>query len=302
MSFHRLPLSLLLLLLLLLLALLPPSYSQVCQRFCGDIPLRYPFGGGPGCGDPRFTKYVSCNQRQLIFTTHTGSYVVTNIDYPNAIIYILDPTMSTCLCAQPSKGFSLDWDAPFSFDDSSVFALLDCSLDSSPIYKGAVGGNTSNVPQCANSGTALCSSLYTCQPISQLDVPISTCCVYVPVDLGPAFEMDLEKLQCKAYTAVYSFEGDPEAWKYGVALKYKFNVKNDYPQYCGNCEKSNGACAYTGIYNSFVCNCPSGVNTTTDCYFQASWNHGSMSKACKKISSIPFPQRIVVTPWGERDG
>lgn len=285
---------------LVLLTFLPPSLSQVCQRFCGDTPLRYPFGGGPGCGDPRFTKYISCNQRQLTYTTHTGSYLVTNIDYPNAILYVSDPSMSTCLCTQPSKGFSLDWDAPFSFHDSSVFALLDCSLDSSPIYKGAVAAgdnytssSNSYVPQCDNSGTALCSSLYSCQPISQLNVPISTCCVYAPVDLGPAFQMDLQKLQCKAYTAVFSFEGqegNPEAWKYGVALKYKFNVNNDYPEYCGNCEKSNGVCAYTGTYNSFVCNCPSGINTTTDCYFQAAWNHGSMlapwSKGSLLLSSV----------------
>lgn len=259
------------------LFLLSPAHSQVCQRFCGDIPLRYPFGGGPGCGDPRFTKHVTCNQKQLTFITHTGSYPVTNIDYNKQILYISDPTMSSCFCTQPSKGFSLDWDAPFSFDDSSVFALLDCSLDSSPIYKGAINGNTSNVPQCDNAGTTLCSSLYSCQPISQLNVPINTCCVYAPVDLGPAFEMDLQKTQCKAYTAIYSFndqETNPEAWKYGVALKYKFNVKNDYPVYCSNCERSNGACAYTGVYNTFVCNCPSGVNTTTDCYFQNSWNSG----------------------------
>uniref|UniRef100_A0A7C9EUS4 non-specific serine/threonine protein kinase n=1 Tax=Opuntia streptacantha TaxID=393608 RepID=A0A7C9EUS4_OPUST len=283
MSFYHLSL------LLLLVALLPPSYPQVCQRFCGDIPLRFPFGGGPGCGDPRFTKYLSCNQRQLTFTTHSGSYIVTNVDYPNAVIQISDPSMSTCLCAQPSRGFSLDWDAPFSFDDSTVFALLDCSLESSPIYKGAVEGNTSTVPQCANRGTALCSSLFTCQPISQLNVPISTCCVYAPVDLGPAFEMDLQKLQCKAYTAVYSFEGqegNPEAWKYGVALKYKFNVENDYPEDCRNCEKSSGACAYAGTYNSFVCNCPSGVNTTTDCYFQTTWSHGSRSKGSWLLCSL----------------
>lgn len=146
--------------LLLLVFLLPPSHSQVCQRFCGDIQLRYPFGGGPGCGDPRFVKHVTCNQRQLTFITHTGSYPVTNIDYDNEILYVSDPTMSTCFCTQPSKGFSLDWDAPFSFHDSSVFALLDCSLDSSPMYKGAINGNITNVPQCDNTGTLLRRTIF----------------------------------------------------------------------------------------------------------------------------------------------
>ncbi|KAK9750862.1 hypothetical protein RND81_02G227700 [Saponaria officinalis] len=282
---------------LLLVLLLPLIRSQVCQRFCGDIQLRYPFGGGPGCGDPRFTKYISCNDRMLTFTTHTGSYPVTNIDYTNKIIYVSDPSMSTCFCTQPSKGFSLDWDAPFTFQDGTVFALLDCSLDSSPIYKGAINGNTSDVPQCDNAGTTLCSSLYSCQPISQLNVPISTCCVYAPVDLGPAFQMDLQKLQCKAYTAVYSFESqetNPEAWKFGAALKYKFNVNNDYPIYCSNCEKSNGVCAYSGTYNNFVCNCPSGVNTTTDCYFQNTWSSGVIFSPLFKGSWLLISAALLV--------
>ncbi|KAJ8445408.1 hypothetical protein Cgig2_031221 [Carnegiea gigantea] len=264
--------SLFSLLILFLLSLLSPVYSQLCPRFCGAIPLFYPFGGGPGCGDPRFTKYVTCNGRQLTLTTHTGSYPVTSIDYDHKVLFISDPTMSTCFYSQPSNGFSLDWDAPFSFHDSTVFALIDCSLDSSPVYKGAIAGNTSDVPECANTGTTLCSAIYSCQPISQLNVPISTCCVYAPMDLGPAFEMDLDKLHCKGYTAVYSFNGqetNPAAWKYGIALQYKFNVKNDYPEYCRNCEKSGGVCAYTGTYNSFTCNCPSAVNATVDCYLQS---------------------------------
>ncbi|KAA8533040.1 hypothetical protein F0562_032843 [Nyssa sinensis] len=184
--------------------------------------------------------------------------------------------MSTCSCTQPSKGFSLDWDAPFSFHDNNIFALLDCSTASSPIYKSG-GGNTTTVPLCDTEGAPICSLLYSCQAISRLNIPISTCCVYTPVDLGPAFEMDLQKLQCSSYAGLYSFNGqesDPETWKYGVALKYKFNFNNDYPPTCANCERSNGACGYGGFYNSFVCNCPSGLNTSTDCFFSASWNNG----------------------------
>ncbi|KAK9675747.1 hypothetical protein RND81_11G027900 [Saponaria officinalis] len=273
MNRHRLTLV------LLVLVLVPSVRSQICRRFCGDIQLRYPFGSGPGCGDPRFTKYISCNETMLTFTTHTGSYPITNIDYANEILYVSDPSMSTCFCTQPSKGFGLDWDAPFTFQDDTVFALLGCSLDSSPMYKGAFRGNTSDVPQCDDTGTNLCSALYACQPIRQLNVPITTCCVYAPVDLGPTFEMDLQKLQCKAYTATYSFdrqEMNPEAWKFGVALKYKFNVKNEYPIYCINCEKSDGVCAYTGMYDDFTCNCRSGLNTSTDCEFGFYWSSGIM--------------------------
>ncbi|KAL9246432.1 hypothetical protein vseg_019967 [Gypsophila vaccaria] len=263
------------LVLVLVLVLVPLVRGQVCSRVCGNIQLRYPFGSGPGCGDPRFAKYISCYYgRMLTFTTHNGSYQVTNIDYQNEVLYISDPAMSTCFISQPSKGFSLDWDAPFTFQDDTVFALLGCSLDSSPVYKGAISGNASDVPQCDSAGANLCNALYSCLPIRQLYARNSNCCVYAPVDLGPAFEMDLQKLQCKAYTAVYNFEKqemNPEAWKFGVALKYKFNVNNEYPTRCSDCENSHGVCAYNATYDNFVCSCPTGVNSTTYCY---DWSSG----------------------------
>ncbi|XP_065864298.1 putative RING-H2 finger protein ATL21C [Euphorbia lathyris] len=252
--------------------------SQACKNTCGNTAIKYPFGTGLGCGDPRFLKYVTCTDQKLSLTTHTGTYPVTDIDYNKQVIYISDPSMSTCSCTQPSKGFGLDWDAPFSFHDDSVFTLLDCSTSSSPIYNtdSKSENNGTIVPQCDKTGAPICSFLYSCQAISMLNLPISTCCVYTPVDLGPAFEMDLQKLECSSYSGFYSFNGqeaNPENWKYGIAVKYKFNVYNDYPSSCGDCERSNGVCGYGGAYNSFVCNCPTAFNTTSDCFF--GYSHGS---------------------------
>ncbi|CAN1852586.1 Wall-associated receptor kinase-like 20 [Linum perenne] len=256
--------------------------SQACHNYCGTIPIKYPFGTGLGCGDPRFQKYVTCSESKLTFTSHTGSYPVTNIDYASQVIYISDPSMSTCECTQPSKGFGLDWDAPFSFHDDTVFTLLDCSTDSSPVYGG--NGTSSLVPQCDRTGSPICSFLYSCRAISMMNLPISTCCVYTPVDLGPSFTMDLQKLKCSSYAGFYSFNGEesnPDNWKYGIALKYKFNVYDDYPGACASCERSHGVCGYTGDFNSFVCNCPSGFNTTSDCVFfshastHLPWNIGA---------------------------
>ncbi|XP_051146071.1 wall-associated receptor kinase 3 [Andrographis paniculata] len=251
--------------------------SQTCQKTCGKIPIKYPFGTSSGCGDPRFQPYVACTpQDQLTFTTHTGCYTVTSIDYPNQVIYIYDPSMSTCSCKLPSRGFGLDWDAPFAFHDTTVFALLDCSTDSSPIYKGG-SGNNSTFPMCDSLGSSVCSLLYSCEAISRLNLPGSECCVYMPVDLGPSFEMDLQKLQCASYSALYGFNlgSNPATWTYGIAVKYKFNFENNYPELCSDCEKSNGVCGYNyDSEKSFACNCPGGMNTSTDCPYEASWSHG----------------------------
>ncbi|CAL0311955.1 unnamed protein product [Lupinus luteus] len=267
-------------LLTIFLFFLPTLISaQICQRNCGKEVLKYPFGSGPGCGDPRFQPHVSCSQQRLTLTTHTGSYLVTSIDYNKQVIYISDPTMSTCSCTVPSKGFGLDWDAPFAFDDSTIFALVDCSVNSSSISKtsGYVDDGSNNSKLLCDLSTPICSLLYSCSPISTINLPISTCCVYTPVNLGPSFDMDLQKLQCPSYTGFYNFddqEVDPEKWNYGIALKYKFSVTDDYPGSCAACERSYGVCGYNGAYNSFICNCPNGINTTTDCLFASSYNNG----------------------------
>ncbi|GLT86346.1 hypothetical protein SLE2022_044910 [Rubroshorea leprosula] len=247
--------------------------SQICLRSCGRIPLRYPFGIGEGCGDPQFQQFICCNGDELTFKTHTGSYPITNIDYTKQEIYITDPSMSTCACNQPSKGFGLDRNAPFDFTEDTIFTLLECSIDSSPIFRG--GKNTS-FPMCDQQGSPICSYLYSCNAISLLNLPISTCCVYTPVDLGPSFEMDLQTLQCSSYSAFYSFNGqqsNPENWKYGIALKYKINVYNYYPGFCKDCEKSDGICSYAAASNSFFCNCPTGINTSSSCYYVQSYSN-----------------------------
>lgn len=264
---------------LIVLLFSPQTTSQACKSACGPIPVKYPFGTGPGCGDPRFQTRVTCNNQHLTFITHTGCYPITGIDYSNQIIFITDPSMSTCACTQPSKGFSLDWDAPFSFHDDTVFALLNCDASTSPVFKSDSHNNSVSLVCDSESGSRVCGLLNSCQAVSRLDIPVSTCCVYTPVDLGPSFEMDLQKLNCGSYSGLYRFSGhtdNPDSWKYGVAIKYKFNLNNEYPELCANCEKTNGACGYNGPYNSLICNCRSGINTTTDCSFEATWN-GSRS-------------------------
>ncbi|KAG1347557.1 LEAF RUST 10 DISEASE-RESISTANCE LOCUS RECEPTOR-LIKE PROTEIN KINASE-like 1.5 [Cocos nucifera] len=261
----------------LLLHTTPSSSDFACKSSCGSLAVHYPFGTGAGCGSPAFQPHVTCDsyQQTLTLTTHTGSYPIQAIDYTNQVLYITDPSMSTCSSTNTSDGFSLDWNAPFTFLDGNIFALLDCSTSSSPLYSS----NTTDVPLCDTSNAPICSLLYSCPAISLLNAPISTCCIYAPVSLGPSFEMDLNKLQCSSYSGIYSFNGaetNPSGWKFGIALKYRFSVDDGYPSACADCEKSNGVCGYTGQYNSFTCYCANGMNSSTNCYFaSASWNGGS---------------------------
>ncbi|KAJ6816188.1 uncharacterized protein M6B38_417590 [Iris pallida] len=281
-----------LLAILLLLLLLTPSRSQSCKRSCGVFPIHYPFGTGPGCGSPAFHPHVACDEGRnlLLFTTRTGSYPVQSIDYANQVLYVQDPSLSTCSSAGPSPGFSLDWDAPFSFRDGDVFALLGCppSLSSS----------SPNSTLCDAANAPICTLLYSCPAVASLGAPVSACCVYAPASLGPSYEMDLGKLRCAAYSAIYSFngaEGDPERWKFGIALRYRFSVDDGYPSACADCERTDGACGYAaGRSNSFVCNCGNGVNTTTNCYY-ARWNVDSDGQSLPPPLSIGF--KLIFSWW-----
>lgn len=254
--------------------LLPLVAGWACRDICGDIQVKYPFGTGPGCGDPRFQNSIRCVNQKLMFTTHTGSYPVESIDYDKTLIYINDPLMSTCTLMQNSGSFGLDSTAPFQIKND-VFVLLGCSTSSS-LY------NIQN-SLCDTGSAHICSSLYTCPGVSGLGIPqyspISSCCVYSPIDLGPADELNLPKLQCSSYTSIYSFGDDPTNpthWKYGVALRYNYNIdNNNFPSACGDCQQSNGVCGFTGMYNSFVCVCRNGVNTTTNCNGQVSYWSGT---------------------------
>lgn len=135
--------------------------SQACLKTCGQIPIKYPLGTGSGCGDPRFTRYIKCDpdQQTLTLTTHTGCYPITSVDYAKQTIYVTDSSMSTCACTRPSQGFGLDWDAPFSFHDDTVFTLLDCSVDESPVFK-PLSNNTGRVSLCDRQSSSICNFLY----------------------------------------------------------------------------------------------------------------------------------------------
>ncbi|KAH9322195.1 hypothetical protein KI387_016834, partial [Taxus chinensis] len=163
--------------------------------------------------------------------------------------------------------FGLDWTAPFKLKND-VFVLLDCS-------------SSLSISLCDTGSSHICTSLYTCPGVQGLGIPqfspITSCCVYTPVNLGSANEVNLPKLGCQSYTSIYAFgdgedssSTDPMNWRYGIKLQYNYNLdNNNFPTACADCERSNGVCGFSGPYNSFVCVCRNGVNnTTTDCHGQ----------------------------------
>ncbi|MCO5573348.1 hypothetical protein L7F22_027117 [Adiantum nelumboides] len=251
--------------------------TDTCENVCGDVPVMYPFGTGPGCGSKVFEKYLYCSKGKLLLHTPTGQYQVQRIDYTNDILILQDPKMSTCGKMQGSNSFGLPVDAPFSIV-GDTFVLLNC-LTTSSLYNGLS-------PLCDPAGTTICQSLYSCSSVTQLglavNAPTSSCCVYTNSQLStPPYELNLQLLQCSSYTSIYSFGpqygngGDasdpaaaaaypnPSSWSYGIALKF-FYDETAYYSSCKVCQQSNGVCAYN-MYG-FVCVCSAGVNTTTSCF------------------------------------
>ncbi|RDX85077.1 hypothetical protein CR513_33782, partial [Mucuna pruriens] len=246
------------------------SANMTCHSTCGTIPVKQPFGTGLGCGHPAFSQYIKCSSGTLQYTTTTGTYTVTSIDYPSATLTVSDPSMSNCSAMQNSGSFSLDGGGPFVLARENIFVLLGCST-TSPLFD-------SEQDFCdTGSGSRVCRGLYSCEGVAGLglprNAPISTCCVYdYPTGLGLGYSLDLPKLQCSSYASVYEFgdEGDPMKWKFGVSLLYNDSY---YSEGCKGCEGSGGVCGFDALDHSFACVCTNGVNTTTNCFGQGySWS------------------------------
>lgn len=257
--------------------ILASAAEPPCKKTCGSIEIKYPFGTGHGCGSPRFHPYIACSAatNQLLLTTHTGTYPVTSIDYSAAVITVAPPCMSNCTNMQPTSiSFGLDWAGPFQIGPST-FILLGCSSSTSSI---AIKGNLI----CDASSAYLCATIYSCPAVVALGLPLfpptNSCCVYSPANIGPRDELDLEELQCAAYSSVAALGDvptDPTRWQYGVALKYTLGGLDSYnlAPSCRGCELSGGVCGYEPPKNSFVCVCGGG-NASTDCN-SYNWNYMS---------------------------
>ncbi|WRX16305.1 Calcineurin-like phosphoesterase domain [Theobroma cacao] len=272
-----------------------PTYGR-CTDTCGSIPVKFPFGTGFGCGHPYFARYVKCSGGALQFSTGTGIYTVSSIDYPTSSIVVADPFMSTCSSMQNSGSFSLDRASPFTLTGDNIFVLLGCST-TSPVF------DPSEDLCDTGSGSRVCSGLYSCKGVTGIglpqNAPTSTCCVYDSLmGVGSGYSLDLPKLQCSSYTSIYEFgdEGDPMKWKFGISLQYNDSY---YTPACTDCETSGGLCGFSGLDESFSCICRDGVNTTTTCV-----GHGfSWSGAWEpKIQTKTFIGGIIIRNFDSENG
>ncbi|RWR77209.1 wall-associated receptor kinase-like protein 8 isoform X1 [Cinnamomum micranthum f. kanehirae] len=242
-----------------------PPVTSVCHDTCGLVPVKYPFGIGFGCGHPNFARYIKCVGEALQFSTNTGVYAISSIDYTANTIVVTDSLMSTCASMQNSGSFGLDPDAPFTTQSNDIFVLLGCS-STSPVYD-------LKEDLCDSEDSHVCRGLYSCKGVTGIGLepngPTKSCCVYdPPMGVGSGYQLDLPKLQCSSYTCVYGYgdnEGDPNKWNYGISLRFNGTDRVDV---CKQCESSAGTCGFRGFDGSFVCVCRNGVNTTSNCYGQ----------------------------------
>lgn len=241
-----------------------PPIVPTCRDKCGNLTIKYPFGSDYGCGHPDFARYIKCTSGELRFSSGTGAYTVSSIDYTTSTLVLTDLFMSTCSSMQNSGSFKLDRASPFTLSSQDMFVLLGCSR-TSPVFDP-------NEDLCdTGSGLHLCRGLYSCEGVTGIglepNAPISSCCVYQPIiDFASGFGLDLPKLQCSSYASIYGFGGDetdPMKWDFGISLDYNDSY---YTETCKDCEASGGFCGFAGFRQSFSCICRGGGNSTTNCY------------------------------------
>uniref|UniRef100_A0A7N0T7N8 non-specific serine/threonine protein kinase n=1 Tax=Kalanchoe fedtschenkoi TaxID=63787 RepID=A0A7N0T7N8_KALFE len=257
----------------LLLALqLHRLHSQPCKKFCGNIPVNFPFGLDDGCGAPQYRHMLNCSSNGLFFATPSGQYKVQSINYADKTVSIYDPSMSTCSILQPPHEFSMT-DVQYAVippSPDTLFILVNCSVDSPVLNHYA--------SLCFNASGHSCDELYaSCNSfrLFHLMVNKTTPCCFTRY--STLRFMSLNILDCSHYTSVYDeIEGSgPLDWKYGMRLSYSAPESG-----CGKCVKSGGTCGFDTDTEGMLCICSSFVNSSSQC------PAGSVRAAGAKTRSI----------------
>ncbi|GKC46202.1 wall-associated receptor kinase, galacturonan-binding domain-containing protein, partial [Tanacetum coccineum] len=75
------------------------------------------------CGHPDFARYIKCTSGELRFSSGTGAYTVSSIDYTTSTLVLTDMFMSTCSSMQNSGSFRLDRAGPFTLSSQDMFVF-----------------------------------------------------------------------------------------------------------------------------------------------------------------------------------
>lgn len=230
-----------------------------CRSFCGNIPIKHPFGVDDGCGVPQFRHMFNCNATDLFFITPSGNYKVQSIEYDKQNIVVYDPAMSTCSILQPHHDFILTdiQSAIIPPTSDTVFALLNCSIDSPVLnhYKYL----------CFNFSGHSCDELYlTCNAfrVFHLLTNSSPPCCFTGYDTVKFMSMNI--LDCTHYTSVINTDSlkgiGPLDWVYGIKMSYSVPDTG-----CQRCVRSGGTCGFDTETEGLLCLCSTTSNSSREC-------------------------------------
>ncbi|KAL6320846.1 hypothetical protein AAG906_008846 [Vitis piasezkii] len=161
---------------------------QICSpSSCGDMRnISYPFrlqDDPPSCGYPEFE--LICENDRTMINLYGGKYLVTQINYHNYTIRVVDPgrKKDNCLISSPLN--SIDYESPYylpsiwilmnceqSIRDDNYIHIIPCntrgSSSSSPTYAYAVVGDYvgGDIPYSCTIGTSIII-----QPLKSLPEP-----------------------------------------------------------------------------------------------------------------------------------
>ncbi|XP_021889526.1 uncharacterized protein LOC110808354 [Carica papaya] len=235
------------------------AVASSCRSFCGNVPIKYPFGIDDGCGAPQFRNMLNCST-ELFFLTPSGTYKVQKIDYDKQTLVIYDPAMSTCSILQPHHDFLMTDIQSVLIPPSpdTVFALMNCSIDSPVLnhYKD----------RCFNFSGHSCEELYGACTAFRLFHLVSNStsppCCFTGYDTVKFMSMNI--LDCTHYTTVIDVDGlkgvGPVDWVYGIKLVYALPETG-----CERCKLSGGTCGFDTETEAMLCVCSASINATREC-------------------------------------
>ncbi|KAJ8642927.1 hypothetical protein MRB53_004675 [Persea americana] len=229
------------------------SYIPECPSFtCGNLNIHYPFwqsNSNPNttyCGYPGFG--LSCTNQRPIFHVPTDSYYVTQINYTQNSLTLVDMHLVDQSCPRAKHNVSFS----FFHGNTKLFPLMNYnSIDlnlvltfffncsSFPSYLGSI--------ECLNSGRN--RSFVFGGGLGEI----------------PRFDWHGNCEECVKVPLMETEAKGLTLGGFGGSVARGFQVDWFVARTCGVCEASHGYCGYSNRNRSFVCYCEDGRHPK-DCH------------------------------------